>query len=167
MKKKKNGVNKKKSENQTCGAGKLQLPVCSQGVYWTSGSYRPRPAKHNLDNLALKAKVRSHEGSLLAYLDYGDMGTRVTRAITSNLWAMYEQNGNQKPNEDDLKSILTDCMEGRVAITNVANLLLRMYAKNAGFRMLKNKAQALMQSLEESLTQVAGSQWTKVEVGVS
>ncbi|XP_062043776.1 ragulator complex protein LAMTOR2-like [Lepus europaeus] len=99
----------------------------------------------------------SSEGSLLAYSDYGDMGTQVTTAIARNLWAMYEQNGNQKPNEDDLKSTLTDCMEGRVAITNVAKLLLCMYAKNVGFRMLKNKAQALMQSLEESLTQAAGS----------
>ncbi|XP_012783259.2 ragulator complex protein LAMTOR2-like [Ochotona princeps] len=91
-----------------------------------------------------------NEGSLLAYSRYGDTDLRVTAAIASNIWAAYDQNGNQAFNED--------CMEGHVAITRMANLLLCMHAKETvDFGMLKAKAQALVQYLEQPLTQVAAS----------
>ncbi|XP_007482113.1 ragulator complex protein LAMTOR2 isoform X2 [Meriones unguiculatus] len=70
----------------------------------------------------------NNEGSLLAYSGYGDTDARVTAAIASNIWAAYDRNGNQAFNEDNLKFILMDCM-----------------------------AQALVQYLEDPLTQVAAS----------
>uniref|UniRef100_A0A8C8S3B9 Late endosomal/lysosomal adaptor, MAPK and MTOR activator 2 n=1 Tax=Pelusios castaneus TaxID=367368 RepID=A0A8C8S3B9_9SAUR len=70
----------------------------------------------------------NNEGSLLAYSGYGDTDARVTAAIASNIWVAYDKNGHQAFNEDNLKFILMDCM-----------------------------AQALVQYLEEPLTQVAAS----------
>ncbi|CAG5093583.1 Similar to CG5189: Ragulator complex protein LAMTOR2 homolog (Drosophila melanogaster) [Cotesia congregata] len=69
----------------------------------------------------------SRDGGLLAYSGYGDKDARVTAAITR-----------------------------KVVITEVANLLLCLYAReNVGFGLLREKAQALAKYLDQPLKTIA------------
>ncbi|OQV14853.1 putative Ragulator complex protein LAMTOR2 [Hypsibius exemplaris] len=98
------------------------------------------------------------EGVLLAYSGYGDTDARATGAIASNIWTLYDKSAKAAFHDDKLQFLILDCMDGKVALGRVANLLLCMYAKpDVGLGLLMAKMRALTKYLEDPLTAVASA----------
>uniref|UniRef100_A0A336MTG2 Ragulator complex protein LAMTOR2 homolog n=1 Tax=Culicoides sonorensis TaxID=179676 RepID=A0A336MTG2_CULSO len=94
----------------------------------------------------------NHEGALLAYSGQSTGGSNISlqsAAIASNIWAVYEKHGRMALKENSLKMLVLQCEGGNVAITQVVNLLLCLYAnQSVNLGMLVQKAKKLAEYLE-------------------
>jgi len=106
-------------------------------------------AQANTDNV-LSTLLLNNEGALLAFAGYDNKDARVTSAIASNIWSAYEKVARAV--NDPAQMIILECVVGNVAIARVANFLLCTYSKETvGLGMLRAKAQALVDYLQEPL----------------
>jgi len=109
-------------------------------------------AQANTDNVQ-STLLLNNEGALLAFAGYDNKDARVTSAIASNIWSAYEKVA--RAINDPAQMIILECVVGNVAIARVANFLLCTYSKETvGLGMLRAKAQALVDYLQEPLKQV-------------
>ena len=60
----------------------------------------------------------------MAYSGYGDKDARITAAITSNIWNVYEKAGRNALNDDRLEIVLLDCLVSSVVFKHNENGLL-------------------------------------------
>ncbi|XP_064406168.1 ragulator complex protein LAMTOR2-like [Halichondria panicea] len=98
----------------------------------------------------------NHEGSLMAFAGKTERKENVTAAIAANIWMSNERGARNAFPDEPLDFIVLDCLEGKVAIKSVANLLLCIYASgNVGLGLLKAKADALSKHLEAPLLQIS------------
>jgi len=109
-------------------------------------------AQANTENV-LSTLLLNNEGALLAFAGYDNKDARVTSAIASNIWSAYEKVARGA--NDPLQMVIMQCDVGNVVIARVANFLLCTYSKETvGLGMLRAKAQALVDYLQEPLKQV-------------
>ncbi|KAK9704634.1 hypothetical protein K7432_010078 [Basidiobolus ranarum] len=95
------------------------------------------------------------EGSLLAFAANSDREAKVYAAIASNVWSTYERCGKAIYENEELKLMLIECEEGKVAITTVSNMVLCLVGQGSiEFGLLRAKANALTKHLEEPLKRV-------------
>eukprot|EP00112_Aurelia_sp_Birch-Aquarium-sp1_P008568 Seg1947.7 transcript_id=Seg1947.7/GoldUCD/mRNA.D3Y31 product="Ragulator complex protein LAMTOR2" protein_id=Seg1947.7/GoldUCD/D3Y31 len=103
----------------------------------------------------ISTMLLNQKGSLLAYAGSEDKDVKVTAAVASNIWAAYEKSGKLAFHNEGLRFMFLNCEEGTVTVTKVANTLLCMYSKpDVGLGLIKTKAEAMAEYLEQPLLQV-------------
>ena len=99
------------------------------------------------------------EGTLLAFSgETNSTQSLGSAAIANNVWAVYEKIGRSTFKEDELQTIILNCEGGNAAITQVAGLLLCLYAnETVPLGMLMEKTRKMAAYLEGPLKEIASS----------
>ncbi|CAG9801530.1 unnamed protein product [Chironomus riparius] len=96
----------------------------------------------------------NNDGALLAFSGFHNKDARITSAIASNVWSAYEKHGHNSFREDPLQFLIINCEGGNVIVTQVANLLLCLYANTDNLGILKTKISKLKEKLEIPLQSI-------------
>ncbi|GAA5796471.1 hypothetical protein HPULCUR_001843 [Helicostylum pulchrum] len=90
------------------------------------------------------------EGSLISFAADNDKDATIYSAISANIWNTY------KSRDSHLKYQILHCQEGIVFVTGIGAMLLCLVGESkVDLGILKAKAEALKNHLEEPLQQVA------------
>ncbi|KPM11844.1 Aconitate hydratase [Sarcoptes scabiei] len=99
------------------------------------------------------------DGRLLAYAGYGDKDVRMIAAIVSGIWASYSNYGKNVLAESQLTHIYFKAERGMAFISLISNVLLCLYSRDSSIKVepgiLKQKMKALMEHLEQPLSQLS------------
>lgn len=90
----------------------------------------------------------------MAFSGFHNADARITSAIASNVWSAYEKHGHNSFREDPLHFLIINCEGGNVIVTQVASLLLCLYANTDNLGLLKTKITKLKEKLEAPLQSI-------------
>jgi len=97
----------------------------------------------------VKASILITLGGDLLASSGGDPNDKLVGAIALNIWNSYQKVSKE------MKCLLIECEQGRLAISKVSDFLLCVYGDSSSqFGMLKAKLETLRQYLEEPLRQL-------------
>eukprot|EP00003_Mantamonas_plastica_P032539 TRINITY_DN888_c0_g1_i1.p1 TRINITY_DN888_c0_g1~~TRINITY_DN888_c0_g1_i1.p1 ORF type:complete len:115 (+),score=43.45 TRINITY_DN888_c0_g1_i1:127-471(+) len=103
------------------------------------------------------AALLNGEGSVVA--SSGDKSMNKTvGAITSNIWSVYVNSGEQDMDDQVLDFLLIENEEGRLAVTQVTDLILCVFGgKDCEMGLLKQKMDTLSEYLSPQLENLGAS----------
>ena len=101
------------------------------------------------------AMLLNREGTLLAFSGLDDKSARMTSAIASNVWNLYDRIGRNFLDDNPLLKFTIKCEEGYVSVCPVSSLLLCIQAKaDVQLGSLTAKMDALAKALKDPLDKV-------------
>ncbi|GAA5809450.1 mitogen-activated protein-binding protein-interacting protein [Thamnidium elegans] len=106
--------------------------------------------RQSLHNGIKAALIMTSEGSLISFAADNDKDATIYSAISANIWNTYKSRDSQ------LQYQILHCQEGIVFVTGIGAMLLCLVGESkVDLGILKAKAEALKNHLEEPLQQVA------------
>eukprot|EP00743_Colponemidia_sp_Colp-15_P002842 GILK01003074.1.p1 GENE.GILK01003074.1~~GILK01003074.1.p1 ORF type:complete len:124 (-),score=18.47 GILK01003074.1:72-443(-) len=112
--------------------------------------------QQSVNNGVKSAIVVNPEGSLVAAVGE-DKASKTVGAVLSNIWNDYDDTGRTFMGATDMKVLMFECEDGKIAVTRSSKLILCLYADNSvEFGLLKLKLEKLSSYLEEPFKRIFG-----------